>query len=93
MKDTEIDRWPFAVLMCVCLSGLLLKSYALGQHASPLDGAFVRTWSDLLVFLGGVGSAALLCIRLFGPARVDRMLFWVFLAGIVAAAILYCRGI
>ena len=43
MKDAEIDRWPFAILMCVCLGGLLLKSYALGHHTSPLDGAFART--------------------------------------------------
>ncbi|SOE45837.1 hypothetical protein SAMN05446635_0013 [Burkholderia sp. OK233] len=92
MKDTEIDRWPFTVVMCVCLGGLLLKAYAFGQYASPLDGAVARTCSDLLVFLGGVGSAALLCIRLFGPARVESMLFWVFLAGIIGAAILFCRG-
>jgi hypothetical protein len=93
MKDAEIDRWPFAILMCVCLGGLLLKTYALGHHASPLDGAFARTWSDLLLFLGGVGSAALLCVKVLGPARVESMLFWVFLAGIIAAAILFCRGI
>lgn len=92
MRDTEIDRWPFAVLMCVCVGGLLLKAYAFGQHASPLDGALARTCSDLLVFLGGVGSAGLLCIRLFGPARVESTLFWVFLAGIIAAATLYCWG-
>ncbi|MCX4145063.1 MULTISPECIES: hypothetical protein [Paraburkholderia] len=92
MKDAEIDRWAFAVLMCVCLGGLMLKAYAFGQYASPPDGAVARTFSDLLVFLGGVGSAALLCIRLFGSARVESMLFWVFLAGIIGAAILFCRG-
>lgn len=90
MKDTGIDRWPFAVLTCVCLSGVLLKAYAFGQHASPLDGAVARTCSDLLIFLGGVGGAGLLCTKLFGPASVQSALFWVFLAGIVAAAIVFC---
>lgn len=92
MKDTEIERWSFAVLICVCLGGLMLKAYAFGQYASPPDGAVALTCSDLLVFLGGVGSAGLLCIRLFGPARVESTLFWVFLAGIIGAAILFCRG-
>ena len=92
MKDTEIDRWPFTVLMCVCLGGLMLKAYAFGQYPSPLDGAVARTCSDLLVFVGGVGTAGLLCSRLFGPARVESTLFWVFLAGIVGAAILFCQG-
>lgn len=92
MKDTEFDRWPFIALTCVCLSGVLLKAYAYGQHASPLDGAVARTYSDLLVFLGGVGSAGLLCIRLLGPASVKSALFWLFLAGIIAAAIGFCLG-
>lgn len=92
MKDTEIDRWPFVVLMCICLGGLMLKAYAFGQYASPLDGTLARTCSDLLVFLGGVGRAGLLCIRFFGPARVESTLFWLFLAGLIGAAILFCRG-
>ncbi|KAA0998225.1 hypothetical protein FVF58_45370 [Paraburkholderia panacisoli] len=92
MKDIEIERWPFVVLMCICLGGLMLKACAFGQDASPLDGVVAHTCSDLLVFLGGVGSAGLLCIKLFGPARVESTLFWVFLAGIIAAAILFCRG-
>ena len=92
MNDTEVDRWPFAILMCFWLGGLMLKAYAFGQCASPLDGAVARTCSDLLLILGGVGSAGPLCLRLFGPARVESTLFWVFLAGIVGAAILFCRG-
>ncbi len=92
MRETEMDRWPFVVLMCVCLGGLFLKAYPFGQHTSPFDDALAGTGSDLLIFLGGVGGAGLLCMRLFGPARVESRIFWVFLAGIVAAAILFCRG-
>lgn len=76
MKDAEIERWPFAVLACVCLGGLMLKACAFGQYSATLDGVVARTCSDLLVFLGGVGSAGLLCVRLFGPARVESTLFW-----------------
>lgn len=92
MKDTEMERWPFAALVCVCLGGLILKACAFGQCASTLAGVAVPTCGDFLVFLGGVGSAGLLCSKLFGPARVESTLFWIFLAGIIGAAILFCRG-
>lgn len=92
MKDTELERWPFAALVCVCLGGLMLKACAFGQCASTLAGVPAPTCGDFLVFLGGVGSAGLLCSKLFGPARVESTLFWVFLTGIIGAAILFCNG-
>lgn len=92
MKDTEMERWPLAALVCVCLGGLMLKACVFGQCAPTPAGLAAPACGDFLVFLGGVGSAGLLCSKLFGPARVGSTLFWVFLAGIIGAALLFCSG-
>ena len=92
MEETEIERWLFVALACVFLIGLMLRVWASGECASTFPVVLARIGSDVLVFFGGIGSAGLLCIKLFGPARVERTLFSVFLAVIIGAAILLVRG-
>jgi len=92
MKSIRTDRWIFVALVCVSLMGRLLKVWAPDDTASTLTDLIAPMFSDVLICFGGVGSAGLLCIALFGPASVERTHFWVFLAGIVGAAILFvCR--
>ena len=92
MKNSNAERTLFLVLVCIGLSGLLLSALETTGSISTLDGLATPVCSDLLLYFGGIGSTGLLCTMLFGRAGVERTNFWVFLAGIVGAVVLFVHG-
>lgn len=91
MNETKIERRLFTSLACIGLIGFLMRVWLGNEAASGLDGLAAPMCSDILIFFGGCGSVGFICTVLFGQAGIERTQFWVFLAGIIGAAILFLR--
>lgn len=89
MKGSATDSRIFVVLVCVGLAGLSLRIWACEDIPSSMVSLITPVCSDVLLFFGSLGSIGLLCLKVFGPAQVERTRFWVFLAAVVAASILF----
>jgi hypothetical protein len=93
MNDIATERRIFVVLVCVGLAGLPLRIWECEEIPSSLVGLIAPVCSDVLLFFCSVGSIGLLCLKVFGPTQVQRAHFWVFLAAVVAAVVLFVWGV
>jgi hypothetical protein len=91
MIETKIERRLFTSLACIGLIGFLMRVWLENEAASGFGGPAAPMCSEILTFFGGCGSVGFICTVLFGQAGIERTQFWVFLAGIIGAAILFLR--
>jgi hypothetical protein len=91
-SDKRAERWLIGSLLVIAMAGLLVRgtpfSFAGTRWCVPLS----PVCGDLLVFFGGIGSVGLLCSLLFGMAKIERPLFWLFLFAILGAALHFVVG-
>ncbi|MGF6601408.1 hypothetical protein P3T23_006150 [Paraburkholderia sp. GAS448] len=93
MKGSAAESRIFVVLVCVGLAGLPLRIWVCKEIPSSLVCLIAPICSDVLLFFGSVGGIGLLCLKVFGPAQVERTHAWVSLAAVVAASILFVWGV
>jgi hypothetical protein len=85
----NVERAIFAALVAVGAMGIGTKYYLTDAGAFDLAGFAAAPISDFMAFFGTVGAGGLLCMMVFGTARIDRAEFWAFVAGLIGAVILF----
>ena len=92
MSDRRWELWLAGSLVILAMTGLLLKRMALDSGSCGSCTLLAAACCDVLVCFCGIGSVGLMCSLLFGLAKMERPLFWLFLLAILGAALHFTIG-
>jgi hypothetical protein len=93
MKNDQTEMRLFITLVCIGFAGAAIRVWSLNEPGGTLVALFAPLCADVLMYFGALGCAGLAGVFIFGYAGRERVHSWVFVAGIVGAAILFLAGI
>jgi hypothetical protein len=93
MKDDQTEMRLFITLVCIGFVGAVIRVWFSNEPGGTSEALFAPLFADVLLYFGALGCAGLAGVFILGYEGRERVHSWVFVAGIVGAAILFLAGI